>query len=191
MATKNIRTAAFFFAAMGTAVSGLTSSTLVVLNTLMILGTTMTKADIISKLKSFIQLNLAVVQTKQAYTTALAARTAAMADMHGFYKAFSNALIQALGPTNAGALPTFGVAQPKVRTGPSAETLVIAQAKSAATRKARGQMGKAEKEAITATPQPSIQVLGLGAPAASSTTTPAPTPSASSTPASSGGGSHS
>jgi hypothetical protein len=190
MATKNIRTAALFFAAMGTAVSGLTSSTLVVLNTLMILGTTMTKADIISKLKSFIQLNLAVVQTKQAYTTALAARTAAMADMHGFYKAFSSALIQALGPTNAGALPTFGVAQPKVRTGPSAETLVIAQAKSAATRQARGQLGKAEKQAITATPQPSIQVLGLGAPAAS-TTTPAPTPSASSTPASSGGGSHS
>jgi hypothetical protein len=190
MATRTSKGPSVLYIALSAAVSGLTSSTLVVLNTLMILGTTMTKADIINRLKSYLQLYMAVTQAKQAYTTAVAARKAAEVEMKGFYDGFVSALKQALGPANVGALPTFGVAQPKARTQASPETKVIAKAKSEATRKARGTMGSSERQGITASPEPSVRVLGLGQPAAS-TTTPAPTSSASSTPASSGGGVHS
>jgi hypothetical protein len=91
--------------------------------------------------------------------------------------------------TSADALGDFGLAPPKTPTPPKAEAKAVAVAKRAATRKARGTMGKVAKKsvkgAVTATlvvtpsPEPPPTGASIATPTATPPVAPA-TPSASS-----------
>jgi hypothetical protein len=186
MSTSNTKQPSKFQTKLDSGAAGLTSTSLSLLNSLVILGVAMSRADIITKLKSYSSLFTAVSNARQSYAAAVAARVAAMAQMQTFYLAFVVALKAALGPTNQGLLPGFGVSLPKARKDASPETKAIAKVKSAATREARGTMGKKQRGGITATPGMTFQVLDpngqpvtSAAPSTSSSTPPssAPTPS--------------
>jgi hypothetical protein len=138
----------------------------------------MTRAQVTSNLKAFLLLYSAVTQTKHPYLAAIEAPKAAEASAHAFYTAVVAFLKMILGPKNQAQLAAFGIAAPQARKAPTAETRAIANAKAQATGKARGPVSKKQRQAITATPQPTVQVLGAdGAPLASPATPPPTTPS--------------
>ena len=149
-----------FQSQLATAASGLTSTSNALLNSLVILGASMSKAEIIAKLNAWLPLFAAVLTARQAYTTAVAARQAALPAMHAFFASFESALKQALGPSNLAQLAAFGITPPKARKQASPETKAIAKVKSAQTREARGTMGKKQKLAISGTPEMTVQILG-------------------------------
>ena len=178
MTTNTRNNVSKFQSGMQKLADGLTTNTSSNLATLPLLGTAMTRAEVVSKLKAFVLLYAAVMQTKQPYLSALEARKAAEASAHAFYAAVVACLKLILGPNNQAQLAAFGIAQPKAKKAPSAETRAIAKVKAQATRKARGTVGKKQRQAITATPQPTLQVLGAdGQPLASGAAAPAATPS--------------
>ncbi len=178
MATKTVGNVTKFQSSMQKLADGLTTNTSGNLATISLLGTAMTRAEVISKLKAFLLLYSAVTQTKQPYVSAIEARKAAEASAHAFYTAVVAFLKLILGPNNQAQLAAFGIAPPKAKKAPSAETRAIAKVKAQNTRKARGTVGKKQRQAITATPQPTVQVLSAaGQPLASPTTTPPATPS--------------
>ena len=88
-------------------------------------------------------------------------------------------------------LPAFGVEPPKPRKRPDTATAVVAQARRAATRKARGILGKNQRAKITVSGTPGVAVVnpdGQATPvvapiAAASTATATPASSANGTPA--------
>jgi hypothetical protein len=168
------------------AAAGLISSNLSLLNSLVILGVSMSKAEIITKLKAYSLLFTAVTNARQVYAAAVKSRKGSMADILAFYHSFVTALKQALGPNNEGLLPGFAVSLPKARNAASPETKAIAKVKAKATRQARGTMGKQQRLAITATPSMTVQVLGpdgqpvdgsASSPSVPTPTVTAPTPS--------------
>ena len=121
-------------------------------------------------MKTYLVLFTAATQAKLAYAAAVAARKAALADIHAFYQSLVAVLKQTLGPTNQGLLPGFGIAPPKARTEASPEVKALAKVKAAATRKARGTLGKKERLEITGAAPAVIN----GAPAAPVATNGAP-----------------
>ena len=174
------------------AASGLSSINLTTLNSMMILGAMMAKAEVITKLKSLSAVYAAATNAKQAFAAAVKVRKAGQQQTMAFYDALVMALKLALGPTNEGMLPSFGVALPKEPKQATVETKTIAKAKAAATREARGTKGKQQRLAITAQPGMSLQVLGpdgqpVGASASGSnaSTSTASTPASSSSPSTS------
>ena len=176
-----------FQSQLATAASGLTSTSNALLNSLVILGASMSKAEIIAKLNAWLPLFAAVLTARQAYTTAVAARQAALPAMHAFFASFESALKQALGPANLAQLAAFGVTPPKARKQASPETKAIAKVKSAQTRQARGTMGKKQKLAIRGTPGMTVQILGAdGTPIGASGPSTAPAAPSSAPPAPSG-----
>ncbi len=177
MTTTSVRHKSIFLTLLNAAIAGLTSTTLTMPNSLMILGIATSKADLIAKLKAYRQLFMASIDAKQAYLATVATRKAAEPEMHAFYAAFVIALKQALGPGLAGQLPGFGIELPRERKSISPEAKAIAKVKAAATRKARGTMGKLQRQKIKAMPDMTVQVLGVdGRPV--STGTPSPDASA-------------
>jgi hypothetical protein len=142
------------------AATGLSNSTITTLGSMMVLGVMMSKADVIAKLKSLSAVYAAATNARSALSVAVNARIAAKPSTEAFYEAVVMALNLALGPSNQGMLPGFGVALPKARKEASVEAKTIAKAKSAATRAARGTKGKAQRLAITTQPSMSLQVLG-------------------------------
>ena len=144
-------------------------------------------ADLITKLKTASALYAAVLTTRQAYRAAVKARKVGAAQILTFYAAFVGALMQALGPTNEGLLPTFGIDLPTERKQASAETKALAAAKAQAPRKVRGTMSKQQRQAIPAASGLAMQIVGTeaqsasGSASSSSTTASAvPPPTASS-----------
>ncbi len=153
-----------------------------------ILGTTYSRAEIISKLKALLVIFVAVSTTHDAYRAAVATKRAASTSGRVFVEAVIAFLKLTLGPNAQTALSGLGIAPPKVRKAASAETKAIAKAKATVTRKARGIMSKKQRSTITATPQPTLQVLDahgqpLSAPTASPAVAP-PTSTPAGTPAS-------
>ena len=167
---------------------GLTTTTLSLVNTLAVLGASLSKAELTAKLKAWIALFTAASQAKQSYVAALAARKAAEPLARLFLTALTTVLKQVLGPTNQGQLAAFGIVAPPPRKVMSVETRAIAKAKRVATRKARGTKGKMQLQSINAKPEPTVQVIGadgqamsmtMDAPSVSvSTTAPAASPNA-------------
>ena len=199
MATPTDKHPSKFQAELQDASNGLTNNNLSLLNSMMILGVLMAKAEIITKLKAYLQLFIDVNVAKAAYLAAVVKRKAALVEMRDFYLAFVMALKQTLGPANQGQLPGFGIMPPTARALPTPETKALAKVKAAATRKARGTQGKKQKLAIKPSTNVSFQVLGAdGTPydpsSVSGPAAPAPsgaaTPSTSSTPVTSGGTGH-
>jgi hypothetical protein len=172
------------------AATGLTSTNLSLLNSLVILGVSVSKADLITKLKTASALYAAVLTARQVYQAAVNARKAGAAQILSFYAAFVVALKQALGPTNEGLLPTFGVDLPTEKKQASTETKALAAAKAQATRKVRGTMSKQQRQAIPAASGLTMQIVGAdaqsadGSASSSSTTSSTVTPPAASSTAS-------
>ncbi len=123
-------------------------------------GQQMKPADIVAKLQGWIQLMEQKDAAKAPYSTALLAVQAVASDAHQFRVAYGQALKQVLGK-NSPLLADFGLStpQPKPQT---ATTRVLAQAKSLATRKARGTLGSVQKQAIKGPGVTSVTVPASG-----------------------------
>jgi hypothetical protein len=163
MATKRSDTPSKMQTEMQTFTDALASSNLSLLTSMIVLGSSLSKADVINKLRAGIGLYATVVQTRAAYAAAVAARTAGAAGAEAFFKAVVAIVKQVVGPNNPNLLSTFGLTPPKAPAAPSPETKVIANAKRVETRKARGIMGKVQRSALSATPNPAVQVVGITA----------------------------
>ena len=92
---------------------GLALSTSPLLSSMVVLGSTLPKADVISQLRGWISLYLKVVQAKQAYVTAVVARKAAAVTIRAFHHSLVITLKQLLLPNNANLLASLGVPLPK------------------------------------------------------------------------------
>jgi hypothetical protein len=141
---------------------GLSNSSSTLLSTMVVLSASLSKAEVIAKLRTFIGLFTAVTQARAALVGAIAARKAALLTMRGFYEGVVGNVKQVIGPGNLTALAAFGIVPPAQRKAPSPEVKAIAKAKAAATRKARGIMGKQARQAITVNPEPTLQITGAG-----------------------------
>ena len=167
MATNSNNTPSKLQTEMQTLSNGLANSTSTLFSSLAVLGSSLAKADIIAKLQSWITLYAAVLQAKQSYAAAVAARTAIELTARAFVAALVTELKQVVGPNNPTLLSSLGIAPAKARKTPSPSTKLVAQAKALQTRKARGTMGKKARQAISANPT-QVQVIGVApvAPAA-------------------------
>ena len=140
MSTSNTKLPSKYPSKLDAAVSALTNSNLAMLNSLIILGTAMSKAEVIAKLESFSQLFMAVTAARQAYASAVAARKVAMPSAHAFFMAFESALKETLGPSNQGLLPTFGASPTKTKKviTPEAEPQAVEASRAWLPAQARG-----------------------------------------------------
>jgi hypothetical protein len=159
-------------------INGLTSNVPSTLRNMLIGGASMTIPQVLAKMQAILEMLNSVTAAKTAYQHAIATRKGELVADHAFYSNVVAYLKQAFGPTDQTTLAEFGILPPKAKAKPSTTTRAIAAAKAAATRKARGTMGKKQKAAITTTPAPTVQVLGAdGQPLGSTATAPtAPAP---------------
>jgi len=123
-------------------------------------GQQMKQADIVAKLQGWIQLLVQKDAAKVPYSTAVQAVQAVASDAHLFRVEYGQALKQVLGK-NSPMLADFGLSTPQRKTQ-TATTRVLAQAKAQATRKARGTLGKVQKQAIKGPGVTSVTVPSSG-----------------------------
>ena len=142
--------------------NGLSSSSSTLLSTMVVLSSSLSKAEVIAKLRTFVGLFTAVTQARAALVGAVAARKAALVTMRDFYEGVVSDVKQVIGPGNLTALAAFGIVPPAQRKVASPEVKAIAKAKASATRKARGTMSKQARQAITLNPEPTLQITGVG-----------------------------
>ena len=100
-----------------------------------------------------------VATTRTAYRAAVAFRDRNLAEWHALVAAVGTQLLQRMGHTSA-ALRQLGVTPPKERAQPTVEDQAIAVELRRRTRKARGTLGKKQRLAIKAEPQPTLRILG-------------------------------
>ena len=160
MASTNSSSPSKFQVEVQNMLNGLSNNLPATLKSMMVNGNSMTMVQVIAQFQSILDVLQAVPAAKTAYQHAVAARKAELVPDRAFYENVVALLKQTLGTTNQTTLSEFGIAAPKAKAKPSSTTKAIAQAKAAATRAARGTMGKKQKAAITTTPQPTFQVLG-------------------------------
>jgi hypothetical protein len=133
-------------------IEGLTTSPPPNLTQIAVGGQTYTVPAFIAKAQAYQVLLAAVPQAAAAHTAAVQAREVAEEAFTTFLDESHLFLKSALGKSNP-ALTTYGTTPDKVPTPLTAEQLVARAQKAAATRKARGTLGKKQKKAITgATP---------------------------------------
>jgi len=123
-------------------------------------GQQMKQADIVAKLQGWIQLLVQKDAAKVPYSTAVQAVQAVASDAHLFRVEYGQALKQVLGKDSP-LLADFGLSTPQ-RKPQTATTRVLAQAKSLATRKARGTLGSVQKQAIKGPGVTSVTVPSSG-----------------------------
>lgn len=146
---------------MQTLSNGLAHNSSTLFSSLAVLGSSLAKADIIAKLQMWIAAYAAVLQAKQSYTAAVAARKAIEVTARVFVAALVTELKQVVGPNNPTLLSSLGIAPHKPRKTPSPATKLVAQEKAKQTRQARGTMGKKARQAIQANPT-QVHVIGVG-----------------------------
>jgi hypothetical protein len=119
-------------------------------------GQEMKQPDIVAQLQSWAQLHEQKEAAKAAASKAVQALTAIEPQVTKFMVAYGQALKQVLGKGSA-LLADFGlvVTQRKV---PTTETRILAQAKAAATRRARKTMGSQQKKAVKGADVASVTV---------------------------------
>lgn len=105
------------------------------------------QADILATLGAIQAILAAVPGTELAYKAALQARDEAEPETLSMLNNVSTALRGALGTSPTGLAP-YGLKARKARTALTTEQKVAMAAKSAATRKARGTLGKKQRAAI-------------------------------------------
>lgn len=114
-------------------------------------GTSYTIAALVAKLTLHRDLFAAVVKAEAALTAAVQAREAEMPQAGTFLGDACRSVKAAMGRTNPD-LSKYGLKQDKEPQPMTAEQLVERNAKSAATRKARGTLGPKQKAKITGAP---------------------------------------
>jgi hypothetical protein len=129
-------------------------------------GQELKQADIVAKLQSWIPLFQQVDATKAPARSAQQALQAAGSEMNDFVVHYRQALRQVFGKSSP-LLDDFGLATVQRKT-PTAETLVLAKARRAATRKARNTLGKVARKAIKGAPVTTVTVPTSGVPQAQS-----------------------
>ncbi len=122
-------------------------------------GRKTTAAGVVAMLKQVQEVLEAVHRTDRAFRQAVADRRKAMKSHRATYEDAVFFLKHHLGRENP-RLASFGVALPKPRRRLSTEAKAIARAKAAATRKARGTMGKKQRMALGRASGPTLQVFG-------------------------------
>ena len=183
MATTKTNSPSKFQIEMQNMVNGLSNSVPSTLRAMLVGGTSMTMAQVLAKCQAILDMLTAVTAAKTTYQHAIATRKGELVADRAFYANVVANLKQVFGLTDQTTLSAFGILPPKTRAKPSTTTRAIAAAKAAATRKARGTMGKKQKAAITTSAQPTVQVLGSnGQPLGSTATAPAAQPVAPAAP---------
>jgi hypothetical protein len=129
-------------------------------------GTAMTQVQIDARLKGYLATFSAADTAKQQSQSAVAARTAIIAEARDFYLQLKKAVIVYFGAQNP-QLADFGITPSKAKAAKtSAEKAVIA-AKSQLTRAARGTTSKKQKAKINpGTGSPAVVIGADGAPTA-------------------------
>lgn len=158
---------------------------------LMISGTSMTQAQIDSKLKGYLATIQAADAAKQQYLASVTARRSITAEARDFYLQLKKVITAYFG-SQSPQLDDFGLKPAKAKAASTA-TNAVAVAKRNATRAARGTKGKKQKAKINPNVNtPSSVMVGsdgsvtLGPPTPAVPSTPStPAPGGSSTPASS------
>ena len=130
-------------------------------------GKSTTQAQIITALEGYVQPFTDVATAKAAYAKAVLARKAEQAEAHEYLLTLKAGLVALFG-RNSPSLAAFGMGA-KVRTPPTAETIVLATAKGTLTRKLRGTLTKEQKKVTKAVGTPDVSLgltgksVGLGA----------------------------
>ena len=125
-------------------------------------GSIMTYAQFLSAMQPIVDMANAVLTSKSAWQTAVQAERAKATQTKIFLAAVRQAIYVLFG-NNPDALADFGLLPKKVRTPMTPAARVVAAAKSAATRKARGTSGKKAKLAVHGTVASTISVSTTGA----------------------------
>ena len=119
-------------------------------------GQALKQSDIVTKLEGWIQLYEQKDGAKAAAGSAVGAAKAIGQEVTQFAVSFGRAVKQALGESSP-LLADFGLGS-TVRKVPTSKTRVLAQAKGAATRKARNTLGSVQKKAVKGAPVTSVTI---------------------------------
>jgi hypothetical protein len=131
-------------------------------------GQELKQADIVAKLQSWIPLFQQVDATNTPYRNAEKALQAALPEIRQYVGSYRQALRQVFGKGSP-LLADFGLSATQPKT-PTTQTRVLAQAKAAATRKARNTLGKQARKSIKGAPVTQVTVAADGAQAVSPST---------------------
>jgi hypothetical protein len=113
----------------------------------LVAGGTFTSVQIVAQLNSLTALRAAVDSAKSALRARLADERSKAPTLVAFLQAYEGFVRSAFG-TQPDVLADFGLAPRKIKTPPTVEQKAAAKAKRAATRAARGTIGKKKKLAI-------------------------------------------
>lgn len=114
MATTNKTTNTGFMTELQNMVSGLTNDVPSSLKSMNVGGSSMTMAQVLAQMQTFLLLFTTVVSAKQAYQAAVAAKKAGTATARAFYENVVANLKQVFG-TNQAQLAGFGINPPKTK----------------------------------------------------------------------------
>jgi hypothetical protein len=126
------------------AIAGMNGAWPTAQTTIVVLTVVYTPAQLIAKLQQVLSPFTAASDAKIAYQSALATRNAALPDAAAFIEAFFTVLPQYL-PAGSASVSSFGSKPRKARTPLTVEQKQAALVKREATRKARGIMGKKQR----------------------------------------------
>ncbi|HUB06804.1 MAG TPA: hypothetical protein VMB50_07385, partial [Myxococcales bacterium] len=120
-------------------------------------GTTMLQPAILSQVATYLGIVNDAENARTALASKVAAKKAAMPDITKFLAALETSLKSAFG-SGSPELQDFGIAPPKTKKQPSAQTKAVATANAKATKAARGIIGKNARSKITTTGTPGIVI---------------------------------
>ena len=123
-------------------------------------GQELKQADIVAKLQAWIPLFQAVDAANAPYRNAQKALQAAAPAIRQFVGLYRQALRQVFGKGSP-LLADFGLSTTQQKT-PTPATRVLAAAKAAATKKARGTLGKQQRKAVQGAPVAQVTIPASG-----------------------------
>jgi hypothetical protein len=129
-------------------------------------GQTMSWAEMVAQLKAAVEAFDAVHRAQLAHRAAVSDRRRAMKGSRSLYEDAVFFLKHYLGKDSP-RLPHFGVALPKPRRALTVEANAVSRAKAAATRKARGTLGKRQRQALGKPKVVTLEVFGVDGPPSS------------------------
>ncbi len=159
--------------------SGLTSDSAPDVNSLVVAGTSYSKAQVLAKLKAMLAAYSAVSNARQAFLAASSARKAQQPAASAFVTNLRSVLKQLLAQ-NPATLASMGIeVKPRAKRSPASNAIAAAKAK--ATRQARGTLGKKQRAQQEA--QASVVVVGADGKPLGSAVSPEASPAPLATPA--------
>jgi hypothetical protein len=129
-------------------------------------GQELKQSDIVAQLQSWIGLYQQVDATNAPYRNAVKALQAATPTIQKYLGSYRQALRQVFGKGSP-LLADFGMSTTQQKT-PTPATHVLAAAKAAATKKARGTLGSQKRKSVQGAPVTQVTVPANGLPAVSS-----------------------